>query len=174
MFIETADFPSLVRLQNEWQTVLDELHNLSNTYFIDWPERDIYSGKWTVFGLYKFGERVNEHCARCPRTTELIEAIPGLVTAGFSSLASCTHIAPHVGYTNQVLRCHLGLITPPDCGIKVAGETRTWYPGSCFVFDDTYLHEAWNKSDTARVVLLLDFKRDIQSEVTFPEAVTAY
>jgi aspartyl/asparaginyl beta-hydroxylase (cupin superfamily) len=174
MFLEMSDFPPLVRLQNQWQVVRDELLNLSNTYFIDWPERDIYSGKWTVFGLYKFGQRVDKHCALCPATTELVEAIPGLVTAGFSSLAPGTHIAPHVGYTNQVLRCHLGLITPPECAIKVADETRTWYPGSCFVFDDTYLHEAWNKGETTRVVLLLDFKRDVHSEVVFPEAVNTY
>lgn len=174
MFLESTEFPALVRLQNQWQAVHDELLNLSNTYFIDWPERDIYRGKWTVFGLYKFGERVDEHCALCPKTTALVEAIPGLVTAGFSSLAPGTHITPHVGYTNEVLRCHLGLITPADCGIKVANEARSWYPGSCFVFDDTYLHEAWNRSDSTRVVLLLDFKRNVQSDVTFPEFVTSY
>ena len=29
-------------------------------------------------------------------------------------------------------------------------------PGKAFVFDDTFLHEAWNESDVPRAVLILD------------------
>jgi beta-hydroxylase len=174
MFTNVTGYPSLVRLQEHWKVVHEELLNLSKTYFMDWPERDIYSGRWTVFGLYKFGEKISEHCALCPETTRLVEAIPGLVTAGFSSLAPGTHIAPHVGYTNEVLRCHLGLVAPEDCGIRVSNETRTWHPGSCFVFDDTNLHEAWNRGKSTRVILLLDFKRDANRDVQFPQAVKEY
>ena len=64
----------------------------------------------------------------------------GVTTAGFSRLAPGTHIKPHVGYTSEVLRCHLGLIVPPDCALRVGSETRRWeekslsrlrrYPGS--------------------------------------------
>jgi aspartate beta-hydroxylase len=28
--------------------------------------------------------------------------------------------------------------------------------GECFAFDDTYLHEAWNRSAAPRVILLMD------------------
>jgi aspartyl/asparaginyl beta-hydroxylase (cupin superfamily) len=41
----------------------------------------------------------------------------------------------------------------------VAGETRGWEEGRCLVFDDTVEHEAWNDSEQARGVLLLDFLR---------------
>jgi ornithine lipid ester-linked acyl 2-hydroxylase len=174
MFIESSTFPFLKPLVEHWPVVLDELLALRSSYFVQWPERDIYRGDWSVFGLFNFGNRIDAHCALCPRTAELVQGIPGLVTAGFSSLAAGTIIEPHVGYTHEVLRCHLGLVTPPDCGIRVHRETRSWTPGSCFVFDDTYEHEAWNRSGSTRVVLLLDFKRDPGAPIEFPERVLGY
>ena len=110
----------------------------------------------------------------CPITTKLIEEIPGLLSAGFSSLAPGTYIGPHFGYTNQVLRYHLGLVTPENCAIRVDKETRSWVAGSDFVFDDTQEHEAWNKGESTRVVLLLDFKRDVNAEISFPDEILAF
>jgi aspartyl/asparaginyl beta-hydroxylase (cupin superfamily) len=43
-----------------------------------------------------------------------------------------------------------------DCAIRVAEETRHWQQGSCLVFDDSLLHEAWNHTDQERVVLIVD------------------
>ncbi len=39
----------------------------------------------------------------------------------------------------------------------MSGEERAWEPGKMLVFDDSLTHEAWNKSDKLRVVLLVDF-----------------
>lgn len=174
MFMKASRFPFLERLERDWKLIHNELVALNKSYFMQWPERDIYRGDWKVFGLYKFGEKIEELCKLCPRTTEIIEEIPGLVTAGFSSLAPGTHITPHVGYTSQVLRCHLGLITPENCAIRVGEETRSWLPGSCFVFDDTLEHEAWNRGDSNRIVLLLDFKRNAGAPISFPEELRSY
>ena len=154
--------------------ILGELNALNKSYFVDWPERDIYNGAWRVFGLYKFGQKLTELCELCPVTTEIIEEIPGLETAGFSSLAPMTHITPHNGYTKDVLRCHLGLVTPQDCAIRVGDQTRNWSPGSCFVIDDTVEHEAWNRSESTRVVLLVDFRRDVNSKVIYPQEILQY
>lgn len=174
MFIEAIEFPFLARLQNEWLVIRDELVALRAAYWTEWPERDIYNGDWKVFGLYVFGEKNLKFCDLCPRTTEIIEEIPGMVTAGFSSMAANTHITPHRGYTDDVLRCHLGLVTPENCALRVSNQIRTWTPGSCFVFDDTQEHEAWNRSNATRIVLLLDFKRDESIDIIFPEEVFAY
>lgn len=38
-------------------------------------------------------------------------------------------------------------------------EIRPWREGECLVFDDTAEHEAWNRSDRMRTVLLLDVLR---------------
>jgi aspartyl/asparaginyl beta-hydroxylase (cupin superfamily) len=80
-----------------------------------------------------------------------------------------------VGYTQEVLRCHVGLVTPENCALRVAKETRGWTPGSCFVFDDTQEHEAWNRSNQTRVVLLFDFKRDPSAPLSqFPDDIRNY
>ena len=90
---------------------------------------------------------------------KLVESIPGITTAGFSSLAPETHIVPHEGYSKAVLGCHLGLIVPNDCGIRVGSQTKNWTKGKCLIFDDTVEHEAWNRSHHPRIVLLIDFKK---------------
>jgi len=174
MFEQASNYPFLADLKRNWQLIRGELLALSKSYFIEWPERDIYNGNWTVFGLYKFGEKVDQHCALCPITTKLIEQVPGMVMAGFSSMAPGTHITPHEGYTDQILRYHLGLITPENCAFRVGKETRAWAEGEDFVFDDTLEHEAWNRSKSTRVILLLDFKRNVDEKVIYPEEVLAF
>ncbi|MEH6755671.1 MAG: aspartyl/asparaginyl beta-hydroxylase domain-containing protein, partial [Alphaproteobacteria bacterium] len=130
MFEPIEDFPFLAPLSAGWRDISEELNALDPAHFIGWPETDIYTGDWTVFPFYKFGEKIALTCAICPRTTALIETVPGMVTAGFSRSAPDTHITPHVGYTDAVLRFHLGLTDAKDCGFRVAEETRLWQPGS--------------------------------------------
>lgn len=170
MFLDPRDFPFVRELEGSWRIVHDELQKLRTDHFLPWPERFLYGEGWDVFALYAFGKRVERNCALCPETTRIVAGISGLTTAGFSSLVGGAHIKPHVGYTNEVLRCHLGIIVPPDCAIRVGSETRSWEPGRCLVFDDTIEHEAWNRGEQTRVVLLLDFLRDAQAH-TSPSTV---
>jgi aspartate beta-hydroxylase len=58
--------------------------------------------------------------------------------------------------TNTRLVTHLPLIVPPDCALNVGGERHVWQEGRCVTFDDTFEHEAWNRSERTRVVMLLD------------------
>jgi ornithine lipid ester-linked acyl 2-hydroxylase len=157
-FYEAAEFDFALHLEANWEKIREELAALKGEHFIDWSERYLYKEGWQTFGLYAFGVKIDKNCRLCPETTKLVETIPGLVTAGFSVLAPGTHIAPHTGYPEGLLRCHLGLVIPEDCAIRVSGDTRSWDEGKCLVFDDTWEHEAWNKSDRTRVILLLDFK----------------
>lgn len=169
MFESIAEFPDLKAVCDGWQAIRAELEALDQRAFLDWPETSIYTGDWSVFPFYRFGEKVESTCDACPRTAALIEDIPGMVTAGFSRLSPGTHILPHAGYTDQVLRFHLGLTGGTECGLRVGDETRGWHPGSAFVFDDTQEHEAWNRGESDRVVLLLDFKRSSETDIAFPE-----
>ncbi|HLP89573.1 MAG TPA: aspartyl/asparaginyl beta-hydroxylase domain-containing protein [Nostocaceae cyanobacterium] len=168
MFFNPEQFEFATRLEQNWLVIRQELEQLKPKNFIDWPEKDIYNQGWEVFGLYAFGQKIAENCNLCPETTKLIETIPGMVTAGFSSLAPGTYIGPHFGATKAVLRFHLGLMVPEQCAIRVDKETRSWEEGKCLIFDDTFEHEAWNRSDKTRVVLLLDFKRP--ESLAVPEA----
>ena len=160
-FLDPADFPFVEILEGNARAIRDELDRLLTAdRFAPWPEKTLYDKGWDVFGFYWFGDRLSENCALCPRTAEIVERVPDLVTAGFSRLGPGAHIRPHVGYTGKVLRCHLGLVVPPICELRVGGETRRWEEDRCLIFDDTLEHEAWNRSDEDRIVLLLDFLRE--------------
>jgi aspartate beta-hydroxylase len=49
--------------------------------------------------------------------------------------------------------------------LRVGGETHAWREGRCVTFDDSFEHEAWNRSDRDRVVLILDSWNPDLSEV---------
>ena len=126
---------------------------------------------WDAYFFYRHGERYDEHCARCPQTTALLDALPLVRIRDhapetlFSVLSPGTHILPHTGVTNTRLVTHLPLIVPPDCAIRVGGVEHVWQEGRCVTFDDTYEHEAWNRSEQTRVVLILDSWHPDLSEV---------
>lgn len=117
---------------------------------------------WSSLHLWNEGTRVDEACARAPKTAALIESLPlaqiphRAPTAFFSILKAGKHIPPHTGVTNTRAIIHLPLIVPGDCAFRVGGETREWVEGEAFAFDDTIEHEAWNRSDRDRAVLIVD------------------
>lgn len=159
MFFDATDFLFTRNLEAAYPAIRGELDSLPPEAFIPWPEAFLYGEGWNVFGLHAFGKSIDENCERCPETTRLVRAVPGMTTAGFSKLSPDTRIVPHHGYTKAVLRCHLGLIVPMGCGLRVEEETRHWEEGKCLVFDDTARHSAWNEGTESRVVLLVDFRR---------------
>ncbi|HEV7164377.1 MAG TPA: aspartyl/asparaginyl beta-hydroxylase domain-containing protein [Gammaproteobacteria bacterium] len=120
------------------------------------------SPSWNAFFFYRDGERNADNHARCPATSAALDAAPLVRVAEhspetfFSVLKPGAHIPPHTGVVNIRLVVHLPLIVPPDCGIRVGKETRGWEEGKCVVFDDTFEHEAWNKSSQTRVMLICD------------------
>jgi aspartyl/asparaginyl beta-hydroxylase (cupin superfamily)/Tfp pilus assembly protein PilF len=126
-----------------------------------WSELD-HSPDWSALHLWRDGERIDAVCVRAPRTTELVESLPLANIPGrapavfFSILKAGRQIPPHTGVTNIRTIIHLPLIVPEDCGFRVGGETRQWREGEAFAFDDTIEHEAWNRSDQDRALLILD------------------
>jgi predicted negative regulator of RcsB-dependent stress response len=120
------------------------------------------SMNWSSYHLYKCGERIVEHCLECPVTVGVLNKIPLIHTPGhspeafFSILHPGTHIPPHYGLTNYKITVHLPLIVPTECAIRVGDETRNWIEDQCLIFDDSYLHEAWNYSNELRAVLILE------------------
>jgi aspartyl/asparaginyl beta-hydroxylase (cupin superfamily) len=173
-FYEPADFPWVAPLEANWKAIRAELdavlaHRASLPNFQD-ISVDQYQltddDRWKTFFFYGYGFRSDANCDRCPETTRLIEAIPGMETAMFSILASGKHIPPHDGPYKGVLRYHLGLAVPDvpleQLGIRVGTERRAWHEGESLVFDDTYEHEVWNQTDETRVVLFVDVVRPLR------------
>ena len=128
------------------------------------------SRRWSAYFLWNQGVAELAHLARCPRTAAALQAAPRCEVAGhaptafFSILDAGTHIPPHTGVTNTRLTVHLPLIVPLECGFRVGSETREWIPGKAWVFDDTIEHEAWNRSDSPRAVLIFDIWNPFLSE----------
>ena len=121
-----------------------------------------HDDKWKAFFFFGYGFRAEENCRRCPETARLLSEVPGLTTAFFSILSPGKELAPHTGLWNGVIRYHLGLKVPEAAdkiGIQVGNETRHWHDGKSMVFDDTYVHAVWNRTDELRVVLFADVIR---------------
>jgi aspartyl/asparaginyl beta-hydroxylase (cupin superfamily) len=141
---------------------------------------------WGAFHLYKNGVRQPENADRCPQTLAALQEAPLTQIKGrapsvlFSMLRPGARIPPHTGVTNARLICHLPLIVPPGCALRVGNDTREWVEGRGWLFDDSIEHEAWNRSDRTRVILIFDvWKPELSEEerqmvaATF-EAADAY
>jgi len=117
------------------------------------------SGQWNVAYFYFEEKRFDHTCLQFPNIAKFLDQFPrrtGL--ACLSKLDPHTHIKPHCGYFNFILRAHLALEIPSNnCEMRVGNDTRKWIQGECSIFDDTYEHEVWNKSNTSRTVLMFDF-----------------
>ena len=120
---------------------------------------------WGAYYFWQSGAPVAEHAAHCPAVMAALAHAPMPVIEGRSPMALWsllkpgTHIAPHHGLLNTRLICHLPLLTPPDCALRVGAETRAWRQGEMLIFDDSIEHEAWNRSADTRVILLFEVWR---------------
>jgi aspartate beta-hydroxylase len=120
-------------------------------------------GAWDAYFFYVDGERVADHHAACPEVSRVLAELPldhvrdhGPEVC-FSIMRPGAHILPHRGVTNARAVLHLGLEIPGGCALNLpAVQEVGWQVGRCFAFDDTYEHEAWNRSDTTRTILLAD------------------
>lgn len=120
---------------------------------------------WGAAWLLKDGKLVDGIADACPATIAALALAPQPVIplraplALFSRLKPGTHIAPHFGMLNTRLICHLPLIVPDECGLRVGGEARSWQRGKLTIFDDSFEHEAWNRGTSDRTVLLFEIWR---------------
>ena len=116
-------------------------------------------GQWNAYYFHLLGKSYPEHIAECPRTVKTIAALDGITEAGmcyFSIMGPRTHVAPHCGFINARVRCHLALVVPDGGHMRVGSESRAWVEGKALLFDDSFEHEVWNDSPSGRVVLLFD------------------
>jgi beta-hydroxylase len=176
-FFDPAHFPWAAHLEENWRDIRVELDQillerdkLRNFQELSPTQESLTTDdKWKTFFLHGYGYRFDENCARCPKTAELVETIPGMTTAFFSIFAPHKHIPEHRGPYKGVLRYHLGLKVPgPEgaCRIRVGSDMGYWEEGKSLIFDDSYPHEAWNDSDEVRVVLFVDFIRPLPFPVS--------
>jgi len=184
-FFERSHFPWLEEIEGKTDMIRSELEALlgegdsgilpyvtmePGTPANKWSALD-HSLDWGALHLWKDGRRNDAVCARAPKTAAAIEALPlsdlpgRTPTIFFSLLRPGTHLPAHTGVSNVRTIVHLPLIVPPGCSFRVGGETREWRVGEAFAFDDTIEHEAWNRSDALRAILIFDVWNPYISEI---------
>ncbi|MFC4309558.1 aspartyl/asparaginyl beta-hydroxylase domain-containing protein [Steroidobacter flavus] len=173
-YLDRALFPWIERLEAQTDAIRQELLQLlpsgagrERVFTNDAIEQQNLRGlqappSWNGYYFYRHGERRADNCAACPATASTLDFLPlsHVREHGpevlFSVFTAGTHLLPHRGVTNTRLVGHLPLLVPPDCALNVGGEVHEWREGRAVIFDDTYEHEAWNRSDRTRVVLIFD------------------
>jgi beta-hydroxylase len=172
-FLDHRAVPGLVELGEHWRDIQAELlpllaeRNAIPALGEISPDHKKIArdGHWKSFFFTGYGFRARENHARCPRTSALLDKVPGLVVAFFSIMEPGTHVPPHRGVTKAWLNCHLGMVIPEGtgrCAMEVAGETVEWREGEWLVFDETNRHQVWNERAEPRVVLFLQVKRPMR------------
>ena len=166
-FYDSKDFPWAATMQQNWGNVKKEVSSLineSDTKFQSNSYLGISSpGGWTSLSYLFWGLKIKKGLKKdCPGLNAYLEKIPGLVSLSFSCLAPKISLTEHYGDTNVIIRCHLGIEIPaglPTCGLKVNEEQREWREGQWVLFNDAYLHSAWNQSEKRRIVMIIDVIR---------------
>jgi len=172
----TRNYP-IIRAECE-QLVRSSLRIPGMEELTSYTSGGIHQIAWKSF-MFKSGAFIDENCALAPRTAALLRGIPGVYTAFFSVLEPHQHIKAHWGYWKGFVRYHLGVLIPENnrhnkCWIRInpdaqardgdraaiaQGKTYYWHDGDAVMFDDTFLHDAANETDSVRVVLFLDVAR---------------
>lgn len=99
---------------------------------------------------------------RLPTLKRIVEKIPGITLLHVSVMHPGTELAYHNGISRSVYRYHYGLSIPEgDLGMKIYDDYIRWENRKGFVWDDTRPHTSWNKSDTPRLIIFADIKRDL-------------
>lgn len=166
-FKQKTDFSYYKLVESNTSVILKELNTLLNDdtnqrnhyWFAAHPNYVTSQSQiaWKTFEFIFFGIKKQKNIVKCPETFKVLSQIPELITAQFSILEPKTHIKPHKGYSKIILRNHLPLIVPKgDCAIQVEKEIHQWKKGELMIFDDSYLHSAWNNTDEIRAVLMFD------------------
>jgi ornithine lipid ester-linked acyl 2-hydroxylase len=117
---------------------------------------------WKTISLRFWTVNYYRNQKKYPVTMSVLNQLPGLLTASINKLEAGGHIVPHNGDSNGFYRCHFGLDIPaglPEVGFKVLAEDREWKKGALLVFCDANMHEAWNKSNKDRYILVFDVIR---------------
>lgn len=165
-------FPESKILEDNWTTIRNELievlkkpdnipkfHEVDSIQIFNSAKDDI---PWKTYGIKAFNTWIEPNASMVPKTTNLIKKMPSVTLAMFSILDPGKKIPPHIGFFKGVFRYHLGLIIPDEgeCYIINKKQRYDWKEGEGVLFDDTYIHEVWNKTENRRVVLFLDVYRD--------------
>jgi beta-hydroxylase len=173
-FADVSHFPELAPLQQNWRVIRDEVMRLFDEGYVraaatynDLGFNSFFRHGWKRFYLKWYDDFLPSATALCPQTTQLLAGIPSVNAAMFALLPPGSHLGRHRDPFAGSLRYHLGLSTPnsSQCRIIVDGQSYYWKDGEAVMFDETFLHEAENSTDTPRLILFCDIERPLSNRV---------
>ena len=167
-FVPLNELPELQQLQDNWEVFRDEALHLSELQRIKAPDKhddigfnSFFKYGWKRFYLKWYDAAHPSAAELCPKSVAILKSIPTVKAAMFAELPPGGQLNRHRDPYAGSLRYHLGLVTPNDdaCYIDVDGERHSWRDGQGVVFDETYIHEAYNKTTQNRIILFCDVER---------------
>ncbi len=176
-FYDTKNLPWARYLRVRWIDIRDELksyvtnkggfNKIPRYRDIDDEQKSVDNDiqSWRVLMLKLYGkDTINSK--KFPKTMKYLKNCKvNVITAFFSILEPGKVIPPHVGPYGGILKYHLALKTPTneEAFLDVNGKKKKWIEGEDMLFDDTFVHAAYNLSNETRVVLLLEVERKLDS-----------
>lgn len=166
-------FKSSTILEKYWKYVRKEAINVMDIDQNVWrnftnQSEEFWKG-WKTFPLRMFGKDNIENQNKCPITREILRDNPEILTAFFSIMEPHKTLPSHYGPFKGILRYHLGLLIPPkeagNCFISVDNIIYEWKEGEGILFDETYKHFVMNQTDYPRIILFIDVKRPMYSNI---------
>jgi beta-hydroxylase len=171
-YLDVEEFPELRPLRDNWEIIRDEAtrlredgHIKASAKYDDLAFNSFFKTGWKRFYLKWYGKSLPSAEQLCPETVALVDSIPSINAAMFTSLPPGSRLVRHRDPYAGSLRYHLGLVTPNSdrCRILVDGEPYGWRDGEAVMFDETYLHFAENETDQPRVILFCDVARPMRN-----------
>jgi beta-hydroxylase len=171
--LQQQTIPELKALRDNWQVIRDEAMTLfaqgqikAADKYNDWGFNSFFRTGWKRFYLKWYEQALPSAVANCPKTVELVNAIPTIKGAMFANLPPGGRLVQHRDPYAGSLRYHLGLVvpkTPGECRIFIDGEPYSWREGEDLLFDETYLHYAENTTSDDRIILFCDVERPLHT-----------
>lgn len=175
MVFGSEQFAWAKKLEDSYETIRDEVLSALEKRVGFQPYREVEGDKllkdWAMLHFYVGEKRIEENAALCPKTVELVEAIPGRSPHGFVALSALNPgrvIAPHFGVRNGVVRVHYGVIgCNQKCYLRVGDRIVQWEDGKSLIFDDSFEHQVCHNGDRTRIVLWFDVQHPDWPEADF-------
>lgn len=149
----------------------------------------LYENDWTITALSKLSENYNVENNKAEKTggssleklvkryrAKLLPTLHNIIgdldkddtlsNVFVSILSPGVIINPHVGYSKDYMRIHLGLVCDPECKITVGEKTKTWEEGKILAFKDggPYYHKVFHNGTIDRYILSIDIKLSYLSQ----------
>ncbi len=159
-------------LVSHWRAIRDEAACVDPRDFIAYSTKTTgAAGEWSVLPFVYMGTAMPDLCTQAPMIWDLLCSLPRACLdypwgdAVLSRHQPGAHLPPHSSVDNLRLRCHLGLNTQPGAAIRVHDHVHSWRDGEIFLFEDAYEHEAWNRGEADRLILIVDLWHPSLTEV---------